>query len=59
MGKYVDSINFQHFDPFFIILFENCLLKNVDVYTFWGGGGGGGAEKVYVLYIHLSVDNNG
>ncbi len=31
-------------------------LKNVDMYTLWGGGE---SEKLYVLYTHLNVGNYG
>ncbi len=54
----LDSVYFQHFSPFyFSFSWQIIHLKNVDVYTFWGGAGG--VEKVYVLYTHLNVDNYG
>ncbi len=37
--KNVDSIHFQHFSPFLSFPWQIIHLKNVDVYTFWGGRG--------------------
>ncbi len=44
--KNLDSIHFQHINPFVL-------------FTFWEREGGGGSEKVYVLYTQLNVDNYG
>ncbi len=52
--KNIDSVHFQHVSQF---SWQIIHLKNVDVYTFWWEGGV--SEKVYVLYTHLNVDNNG
>ncbi len=34
MEKKVDSVHFQHFNPFFITFMANYSFENVDVYTF-------------------------
>ncbi len=57
MGKKIDSVYFQHLTHFFkLFLWQIIHLKNVDVYTFWGGED---YEKVYVLYTQLNVENFG
>ncbi len=57
MKKKIDSVHFQHFSPFFIILMEKLIIFKLLMCTLFDGGGG--SEKVYVLYTHLYVDNYG
>ncbi len=55
MGQNFDFIHFQHFNPFFVILWKISYLKKVDVYTFWGEGG----LWMCVMYTHLNIDSYG
>ncbi len=57
MYEKVESVHLQHFSPF--LFFYNfhgklSILKMLICILFLGGRG---SEKVYVLYIHLKVDN--
>ncbi len=49
MGKNIESIYFQHFNPFLLIIFmANYPFENIDVYCFEGGG-----KYQKVCFVHL------
>ncbi len=56
MGKNIDSVQFQHFSPYFIIFMANLPFEKCWYVHFLRGEGG---VRKYVLYTHLNVDNYG
>ncbi len=64
MGKHVASLHFQDFSPFLSSSWhvfhlksgQINHLKNVDVYTFWGGGV---CESVFCTLIYMLIIMDG
>ncbi len=56
MENNVDSVHFQHFSPFFFIIFmANYPLEKYCYVHFLRGE----SEKMYISYTNLNVDNYG